>query len=223
MAERKLAELEAEARRRWPVVECADRPPFGSRAAGRGERGDRRQHAPPRRRLCRGPVADRQPQARRSDLETRTLGRRNKRMGPPGTKTRRSGDKETRRRRDRRFSLSLRLRVSLAIRSRDEHGKNHRRIPPHRPPRPRTSQPADQRHRSLQHPLLLLHAERERPLQAAARDSCRSRRSRGSCGSSRKWACGDCGSRVANRSCGPTCRNSWQQLAADCRTSKTSR
>ena len=61
----------------------------------------------------------------------------------------------------------------------------HRLPPLDRHLRPHAQQPADQRHRSLQHPLLLLHAGRERAVHATATNCSRSRRSSGSCG----WSC----------------------------------
>ena len=205
MAEKKLAELEAEARRRWPLVECIivhrlGRVPLAEASVAIVVSTPHRADAFAAGQWLIDSLKHDVPIWKREHWADGTS-----EWVHPAT-----GEQISRVARDTRQNRHRDLDI------------NHQHVAPHRPPRPRAPQPADQRHRSLQHPLLLLHAERERPLQAAARNpvvrgdhAVRARRRR-------RWACGGCGSPAASRSCGPILPQLVEQLAATAATSTTS-
>ena len=85
MTEKKLAEIEAEAHRRWPLDALADHPPLWPARTRRPDRAGRHRLAAPRGRARRLPFPDRLAEDRRAVLEERgnpagrALGRRPRR------------------------------------------------------------------------------------------------------------------------------------------------
>ena len=81
-----MAELEDEARRRWPIIELALVHRVGDLELGEVSVVVA-VSCPHRRRVVRSvPVADRYAQGGRPDLEEGNLGRRERGVGPPGTR-----------------------------------------------------------------------------------------------------------------------------------------
>ena len=83
MAEKKLAEIEAEVRRRWPVGERRDGPPPRPARGRRRERRGRGELPAPGRGVRRVPLRDRHAQGTRADLEEGERPGRRRRVGPP--------------------------------------------------------------------------------------------------------------------------------------------
>ncbi len=82
MAEKKLAEIEQETRRRWPVGEMALVHRLGRLGVGeRGERGGGRKLSAPRRSVRSVSLRHRPPQGACASVEKRELGRRKHRVG----------------------------------------------------------------------------------------------------------------------------------------------
>ena len=176
MAERQLAELEAEARRRWPVIECIivhrlGRVPLGEASVAIVVSTPHRADAFAAGQWLIDTLKHDVPIWKREQWADGTT-----EWVHPGMQD---------------------VSMIAATVSRESHS-SHRHDEPSPTtsplidtPRPRAHQPADQRHRSLQHPLLLLHAERERPLPAARRDPHVRGDRRGSSASWRRWACNE--------------------------------
>ena len=82
MAEKKLAEIEAEVRRRWPVGDVAMVHRLGRLAVGEVSVAVAAELPAPRRGVRRLPLRHRYPQGTRADLEEGERTGRNRRVGP---------------------------------------------------------------------------------------------------------------------------------------------